>query len=33
MDWLNAGLLLLIPYLAAFCVGWWVQDYIMKDYW
>jgi hypothetical protein len=30
MDWL---LLFLVPYLAAFCVGWLVQDYIIKDYW
>jgi hypothetical protein len=30
MDWL---LLFLIPYLAAFCLGWWVQDHIIKDYW
>jgi hypothetical protein len=33
MDWLIAGLLFLIPYLAGFCVGWWVQTYIIKDYW
>jgi hypothetical protein len=29
MEWA----LLLIPYLVGFGMGWWVQTYIIKDYW
>jgi hypothetical protein len=33
MDWLTTGLLLAAIYLAAYLVGYWVMDFILRDYW